>query len=139
MPGVATASGRACVVVALLFSCLYLGFATLQHARAQAAQRELLAARGVAVTIKSARPAAGGGGDFPYRSIYIDSGTIHADAIRVPLFSGPVFKTGASQIPLMTPGDMQMPTTPDAMHDFVVFSDLSGTASLLAPMAPIRC
>ncbi len=28
-------------------------------------------------------------------------------------------------IPLMTPGDMQMPMPPEAMHDFDVFSDLS--------------
>ena len=110
-------------LVALLFSCLYLGFATLQHARAQAAQRELLAARGIEMpTNPRVLPQAGA--VISYRSIYIDSGMIHADAIRVPLFSGPVFKTGGT-IPLMTPEDLQMPTAPDALHDFDIFSDLS--------------
>ena len=59
-----------------------------------------------------------------YRSIYIDHGIIHADAIRVPYFGSPQFKAGGT-LPVVTLDQLVPPLTTHAAADFAQFADLS--------------
>jgi len=71
-----------------------------------------------------------------YRSIYIDRGEIHADAIRVPFFSTAAFKAGG-RLPLLTVADLRPPTTPTSGHDFATFSELADGFVARSPTDPL--
>jgi inner membrane protein len=103
----------------------YLGLAWVQHGRAAAVQRQLLAARQVAAP-RNPRVLPQIGAVLGYRSIYIDNGRIYADAIRVPFFGAPGVKAGGS-VEVVDATDLRpFPPPADMLRDFdrfVWFSD----------------
>lgn len=112
-------------VIALVLSCLYLGLGVVQRDRALEAQAQLAAARGHAPTHARVIPSLGG--PLVWRSLYVASGTIHADAIRLWPFSDAEFQPAGSA-EAFTRDDL--PTNmPDAEHvrqvfdRYVVFAD----------------
>ena len=71
-----------------------------------------------------------------YRSIYMEAGKIHADAIRVPLFSAATFKPGGT-VPVITTGDLHEPTSPDAADDLGIFVKFSDGYAARSPADPL--
>ena len=120
---------------ALLVSCTYLGIATWQHARALDAQSQLLASRHVSVP-QNPRVLPQVGAVISYRSIYIDQGQIHADAIRVPFLAAPAFKPGGT-LPVLAFADLHVPTAPSAAKDFAAFAELADGFVARAPADPL--
>ncbi len=122
-------------LAALAISCGYLCLATWQHARAAAAQQELLASRGITAA-ENPRVMPQVGAIISFRSLYINARQIHADAIRIPFFSAAQFKLGGT-IPLVRFADLRPPTTPNAAHDFASFAELSGGFVARSPTDPL--
>ncbi|MCL2645517.1 MAG: metal-dependent hydrolase [Phycisphaerales bacterium] len=91
-----TAKGKWRVVIAtLVLSTMYLGIDAMQHERAMAAQRELMALRGQTGAERGrVLPQIGMG--MNYRSIYMYHGRIYADAIRVRPFAEVQVREGTS-------------------------------------------
>jgi inner membrane protein len=119
----------------LILSFAYLGLATWQHQRAVSAQRQLLAARHVTAPEKP-RVLPQVPAIIAYRSIYIDHGQIVADAIRVPPFATPTFKSGGT-LPLVTVADLHPPTVSTAAHDFAIFAELADGFVARTPGNPL--
>lgn len=81
--------------VAFAIAGTYLLFCGVQHQRGLNAQAHLAEARGHEIVHGRVLPTPGNA--FLYRSIYRDAtGTIHADAVRTPLLSGPTYRPGGS-------------------------------------------
>jgi inner membrane protein len=79
--------------------CLgYIGLGAVQHARAQNAQRQLAASRGHTIERFEVMPTLAN--NLVWRALYIHSGRIHSDRIRVGWFSKPTFRAGWS-LPLV--------------------------------------
>jgi inner membrane protein len=121
--------------IALAVALAYFGLATWQHARAGAAQRELLATRQITNPIKP-RVLPQIGGTLNYRSIYIANDQIHADAIRVPYFGKPLFKLGGS-LPVLKFSHLQSPLPPDADQHFSTFHELADGFIARSPTNPL--
>lgn len=81
--------------VAFAAALVYLLFCGVQHHRGVDAQAHLAEARGHEIAYGRVLPTPGNA--FLYRSIYRDTtGMLHADALRMPLFSGPTYRSGGS-------------------------------------------
>lgn len=80
--------------IALGLCASYLVFGMVQHARASAAQAQLAAARGHAIERAQVMPTFAD--NVVWRALYLHSGKIHADRIRVGWFSGPTVREGWS-------------------------------------------
>ena len=81
--------------VAFAVAAGYLLFCTVQHERALSAQEHLAEARGHEIAYGRVLPTPGNA--FLYRSIYrTPDGVIHADALRMPLLSGPTYRFGGT-------------------------------------------
>jgi inner membrane protein len=82
-------------VIAIAVSCLYLGFAAIQHGRASAAQRQWIMARGFGIDhVEDGRVLPQIGTVVNYRSPCRVGDVIYEDAIRVPWFGGVMVKQG---------------------------------------------
>src|SRR5919109_257209 len=80
--------------LALAVALAYLGFAAWQHHRAAEVQQQLVTARGQAIEHSRVMPAPGS--LVLWRSVYISTGRIYVDGIRVPWWHGPRLKAGGS-------------------------------------------
>lgn len=80
--------------VALAIAAAYLGLATIQHVRAAALQRTIIAERGQVATRARVTPLLGTING--YRSLYEADGKLYADAIRVPFWRGGMMRRGAT-------------------------------------------
>ena len=81
--------------VAFAVAAGYLLFCGVQHQRGMNAQAHLAEARGHEIVHGRVMPTLGNA--FLYRSVYRDGdGVIHADALRMPLFSGPTYRFGGT-------------------------------------------
>ncbi len=107
-------------VIVLGFSMLYLLFAVWQHARAMAAQEQLLASRHVTDAINP-RVLPQVGGVLCYRSIYIHDGRIFFDALR-PTYRLASRRSRWASLPLVDAVDLK-PSPPNAamLLDFDTF------------------
>lgn len=124
-----------CAAAALVVSCGYLSLATWQHARAAETQTELLTARHVSAA-ENPRVLPQVGAVVRYRSIYIDQGVIHADAIRVQLWGAASYKPGGT-VARVTAGDLPPPTAASAGHDLAVFSEMADGFIARSPSDPL--
>jgi inner membrane protein len=107
--------------IGLAAASIYLGLAAIQHERASAAQRELLAARGI-TDATNARVLPQLGAILCYRSLYLHDGRIYADAIRPNFFGGATVKPGAS-IQAVDVTDLRpFPASPETTHNFDDFA-----------------
>lgn len=87
--------------IALCCAAAYMGFAALQHHRAASVQARIIDARGDVAEIARVMPSLIN--VIVYRSVYLDAeGTIHVDAIRVPVFGAPTMRVGGS-LPVFRP------------------------------------
>src|SRR5436190_318047 len=120
--------------VALALSCGYLGVAGWQHARAQAAQAELLAARQEKMA-ENPRVLPQVGAVVSYRSIYIAGGQIHVDAIRVPFFGVTSFKPGGS-VPVVAEADLHNAVS-IVGRQFAMFADMADGFVARSPTDPL--
>lgn len=81
-------------LIALGFAALYLGFGSLQHARALDAQRELARARGHTIARAEVMPTLGN--NVIWRALYEHDGRIYSDRIRVGWTTGASLREGWS-------------------------------------------
>jgi inner membrane protein len=127
--------------LALGVALAYLGFAVWQHHRAAEVQQQLVTARGQVIEHSRVMPAPGS--LVLWRSVYISTGRIYVDGIRVPWWQGPRLKAGGS-VRLATFADVppQMAGrggTRRVFHVFAWFADdliaaIDGEASVIGDM-----
>jgi len=90
-------------IIGLSLCSAYVIFGIIQHARALAAQRTLAESRGHVVERTEVMPTLAN--NVVWRALYLHSGKIHADRIRVGWFSGTTVREGWS-MPLVTRADL---------------------------------
>ena len=89
---------RTGTVAALIFCAAYIGFGTVQHARAAAVQTELARRRGHAIERREVMPTLAN--NVVWRALYSHQGRVYSDRIRVGWFSGATVREGWS-LPLV--------------------------------------
>jgi inner membrane protein len=124
--------------LALAVALAYLGFAAWQHHRAAEVQQQLVTARGQAIEHSRVMPAPGS--LVLWRSVYISTGRIYVDGIRVPWWHGARLKAGGS-VRLATFADVppqmaERDGTRRVFHVFAWFADdliaaVEGEASVI--------
>ena len=127
--------------LALAVALAYLGFAAWQHHRAAEVQQQLVTARGQAIEHSRVMPAPGS--LVLWRSVYISTGRIYVDGIRVPWWHGARLKAGGS-VRLATFADVppqmaERDGTRRVFHVFAWFADdliaaVEGEASVIGDM-----
>lgn len=111
-------------LVALTVAFAYLGFGVVQHARANAAQRTLAAARGHTLERHEVMPTMAN--NLVWRALYAHEGRLYSDRIRVGWFSAATVRPGWS-LPLIGLDDLtpheKSRNTRHAFERFAWFSE----------------
>jgi inner membrane protein len=87
-------------LAAMAFCACYMGVAIVQHGRALAVQRAVIASRGHAADHARVLPTLGTVNG--YHSVYVHGGQVQCDAVRVPFWRGGVYRPGQAA-PVYTP------------------------------------
>ncbi|HSA58580.1 MAG TPA: metal-dependent hydrolase [bacterium] len=127
-------------VLALLFCLAYLGLGEIQNRRGEAAQREILHARGHEAVKARVMPTLAN--LVVWRSLYEADGRLWADTIRVPIGSGATYAEGASVTVLrpegLPPGFLENPALKKDWEKFLWFTEgfvaLSGRGDVVGDM-----
>ncbi|HEX7707033.1 MAG TPA: metal-dependent hydrolase [Thermoanaerobaculia bacterium] len=128
----ALSARRLPAIIALVLALGYLSLGYMQRERALDAQESLASARGHVRTRGEVFPTIGN--QLVWRSLYEESGTLHADRIRVPWFSSALYKSGTS-VPAVEERDLPEEQRRDAriIRDFHRFRWFSGGWVARAP------
>jgi inner membrane protein len=118
--------GRArAALLALLFCLAYLGFGEIQNRRGEAAQREILRARGHEAVKARVMPTLAN--LVHWRSVYEAEGRLWADAIRTPLGMPATYTEGASVTVFraegLPPGFLENPSLKEDWEKFLWFTE----------------
>ncbi|MFP4540266.1 MAG: metal-dependent hydrolase [Opitutales bacterium] len=128
---------RVWAAAAALFGLAYLGFGSLQHARAIAEVRELAARRGHDdVHMVSVKPSIGN--LLLWRGLYGHDGQLHIDAIRVPYLGGEVSVYEGAHTELLELGELLegVPEGSALEHDLQRFAHFSDHYLIRHPEHP---
>jgi len=109
--------------LALILAASYMMFAVLQHERATVVAEGMIASRGHEADRALVKPTMAN--LLLWRSVYISNGTIHADAIRVGLFSGQRIYEGESAVLIIPETLSSIPPDSRAAQDLKRFALLS--------------
>ena len=117
----------------LCASMAYLGFGWMQHQRADYVARVLANDRGHRIERLEVKPTLGN--TLLWRTMYLSQGVLHADAVRLGLFSGVTIYEGET-IPLLNPATLPLPPDSAQREDVRRFSILSDGYVVYHPADP---